>query len=582
MLKPASTCAFFFLSTPFFFFLYIILCTYFLTTPSSRPSPINAIDPPPLRNAKHLFNALTSSLRQWGGSLNHNGMSFFLATVPQGVRLYHGQSGTEEVRGMEWLAFEAEHAMVFGVNISFAEARADGDDLVGESEREVRGREAVDRLRAGWILERGGLRRTPLLTEGGQRPLLETDDGDRLDHAEDNDKRPPPRRRDLKITPSHLHTYTTLRPLNLLYLDGQSAAKTLNGTLDSQDYILLLRNATSRNDDEWYMWDDFRRAQLLCQIAATEWGGKIDGFLRMEPGFEVILCEFEGNVELEGVEKASWWVISQNGSIDVVRENNFAYYRAVTERYDGLGGDKAKLRWKDEFVSAYACDGELFGKGGRHPRLVDVPFENRVEVRRAVTEMVLAAAFDDHEGEGVEIDWQAMADKTVSRYSSRLRNLVSGSFSSAEELRAEIERTMQPFVDFDARNASKEVERCARQFIPSTASPLSLPYRVVLNISHTICSTLSAASQTLLTEERATGKSEGNYENVTKRIKNLVDYLDWPIFKKCQPSCGNEKLCLVPIWPAGRMEDFERPSCGGPNELMERIGYWGERGWEWY
>ncbi|KAJ4290997.1 hypothetical protein N0V90_010193 [Kalmusia sp. IMI 367209] len=29
-------------------------------------------------------------MRQWGSSLNHNGMSFFMATVPTGTQLYHG------------------------------------------------------------------------------------------------------------------------------------------------------------------------------------------------------------------------------------------------------------------------------------------------------------------------------------------------------------------------------------------------------------------------------------------------------------------------------------------------------------
>lgn len=51
--------------------------------------------PPPLqtsalRNANHIFNAIHSPLRQCGSSLNHNGMSLFLTSVPHGAQLYRG------------------------------------------------------------------------------------------------------------------------------------------------------------------------------------------------------------------------------------------------------------------------------------------------------------------------------------------------------------------------------------------------------------------------------------------------------------------------------------------------------------
>jgi len=62
------------------------------------------------QNAFHIFNAVHSAMRQWGSSINHNGMSFFLATVPAGQPLYHGTRDSERPQGFEWLAFEAEHA----------------------------------------------------------------------------------------------------------------------------------------------------------------------------------------------------------------------------------------------------------------------------------------------------------------------------------------------------------------------------------------------------------------------------------------------------------------------------------------
>ncbi len=73
---------------------------------------IEEIDPA-YRNAFHIFNAIHSSMRQWGSSLNHNGMFFFPALIPAGTEFYHGPGESKPIEGMEWLAFEPEHAQQF-------------------------------------------------------------------------------------------------------------------------------------------------------------------------------------------------------------------------------------------------------------------------------------------------------------------------------------------------------------------------------------------------------------------------------------------------------------------------------------
>lgn len=65
-----------------------------------------------VHNANHFFNSIYSSMRQWGSSLNHNGMTVFLATVPAGTQLYHGTTEKKAIQGMQWLAFEPEHARI--------------------------------------------------------------------------------------------------------------------------------------------------------------------------------------------------------------------------------------------------------------------------------------------------------------------------------------------------------------------------------------------------------------------------------------------------------------------------------------
>src|ERR1700712_1779421 len=65
------------------------------------------------RRGPEIFNAVHNAMRQWGSSLHHNGMSFFLATVPKGVLLHHGNSSPLSPEDPDWLAYEIEHAENF-------------------------------------------------------------------------------------------------------------------------------------------------------------------------------------------------------------------------------------------------------------------------------------------------------------------------------------------------------------------------------------------------------------------------------------------------------------------------------------
>ena len=152
-----------------------------------------------IQNANHIFNVIHDSMRQWGSSLHHNGVSFFLATVPAGTQFYHGTSNPGIVSGMEWLAFEPEHAMVFA--------------------RPHRGPPPPG-------------------------PPDDNDKDDRNGHHEELRRRhdegppqPPPDFKDFDENDSgYLHTYAAAKDLRLIYIDGMSAGKTNKGTLDSQDY----------------------------------------------------------------------------------------------------------------------------------------------------------------------------------------------------------------------------------------------------------------------------------------------------------------------------------------------------------
>ncbi|KAL1845487.1 hypothetical protein Plec18170_009744 [Paecilomyces lecythidis] len=486
-----------------------------------------------LPNANHIFNAIHSSMRQWGSSLNHNGMSFFLATVPKGTQFYHGTSSSEPVNGTEWLAFEPEHALGF--------ARPRGRGPPG----------------------RGGPRGPPPDRDAPQRPL-EIMRGD-------ND------------TPKagYLHTYATAKDLRLLYIDGMSAGKSSIGTLDSQDRILY-------NDSVDFSGREGQpdrgpggppgerdRAIQGCNMAKEVWNGRIDGILRMEAGFEIILCNFERDLEVVRITQAKGFEERAHGKsrpkpgrphgpgmkakAHGMGHNN--WIKAIAARYQNIGGHRVIVDY-DHFVTAYSYALNLFPGGASLPRLKHLPVEDLEPLRQDLTEMIMKYEPPRH-----SFDWQSIADMIVTRYSDELQILAAGNFTTIESLREELENILAPFIDYSEHNAGDAItERCAGQFIPHGAPNDTLASQAVQTVSHKICSTLTTSMlDTTL-----------DLKTAINSFQDLINYLSWSTWKECR-GCAYDELCVIPMWPMGTVEDYEHPRCKDPDAEPGPQGksYWG-------
>lgn len=79
----------------------------------------------------------------------------------------------------------------------------------------------------------------------------------------------------------------------MLHFDGQAAALTYWGTLDSQ--MILLQGGIPEDPSESLVFDEDRRALDLCDLIRDL---DVDGIARMNAGFEVLLCDYE-NVGVE-------------------------------------------------------------------------------------------------------------------------------------------------------------------------------------------------------------------------------------------------------------------------------------------
>lgn len=450
-------------------------------------------------------------MRQWGSSLNHNGMSFYPARVPKGTQLYHGSGNNSTITGMEWLAFEPEHALLFARSLGHRPGRT-------------------------------GPRSSSQGTD--QSPLKE----------EHEAPFPQP-------TAGWLHTYSTKRDLNLLYIDGMSAGKTTNGTLDSQDYIILNSSAPA------FFFNDYERAQNMCTMAEEVWQGRIDGYLRMEMGFEVVLCDFERNLdEILITRRKNTATSLPFGPVD----DTFSYWRAITDRYNGIGGHRVTINYED-FFTTYLYDLDLFNHS-LMPRLEHLPAEDLAMLRSGLDDFILK---DPNPFARTSIDWQAVADLIVTRYAKRLKYLTSDEvLQSNDQLKGELERALAPFIDYDQRDPKLEIERCTFHFLP-THAPITLAAKIITHVSQYLCTELVESLQSLNSSEDTT--IHQSIMIVQHRLRELMQNLNWTVWKECGP-CKSNEVCFIPIWPHGSFADWLKPSCLNATEIPTRNGYWGMRG----
>jgi len=316
---------------------------------------------------------------------------------------------------------------------------------------------------------------------------------------------------------------------------------------------------------------EYGRGEGLCDIARNDWRERVDGFLRMEAGFEVILCEFIGNVELRNVGRSNG---KCEGCIDGKRAEDrkgMKYLRAVADRYRGIGGGRVRINY-EKMVSAFSLGTALLGMGGRYPRLRNVSSIDLRAVRKRVDEMILS---EPNPFVHLGIDWQVVADTVVTRYSSRLRYLaMPGIIDDDHILSSELNDMLSIFIDYDNRDFVAETLRCSSHLFPTTAYEIPtahLAKSVVNRIINYICYSL------ISTQHGEVSRSLSMKQNI---INELIENLDWTTWKECGP-CQVDEICSIPLWPFGSKHDWVRPKCRNASTIHEQRGYWGAKSRPW-
>ncbi|KAK2609088.1 hypothetical protein QQS21_002315 [Conoideocrella luteorostrata] len=506
------------------------------------------------RNGHHIFNVIHSATRQWGSAMNHNGLSFFPVIVPRGTLLYHGAQAANRPSGAEWMAFEVEHAHAFAFNMESPTRNAIKD-----------------------------------ANPPGQHPMFSV--------ASKSDS-------NATYYRGYLQTYRAKRGLNLLYVDGMSAGKTNMGTLDTQDLVLRENKTLGKGDP---LRNEYARAESICGIL-TEWG--YDGLMRMEIGFEVIYCDFDKGLDLV---MATRTALRGDPSF-VANMNLFQWARAVSERYEGIGGDRARVDFSS-MVSGYFFPINISSTDPARPDLLRLAAASPDELKDIKMYLEEVAK----KPRRFTVQWQAVADMIVTRYAKRLA-LLAAPNQPFEVVAKELEIATQAYINAPAQpgditiqessghNQTTEALRACKQhyLLPTyldreSWSPQDhLIHTAMQSVVSDICGTLFAALSIMdgdgdaevdvdadvdadadAVERKDSGRHRTDGPTPADRLRGsrklfaeLKERLDWSGWRKPQP-CAVDEFLFTVMWPMGNSEDYWNPGCRTREQIdIDRRHYW--------
>ncbi|KAF8834309.1 hypothetical protein BDN67DRAFT_976107 [Paxillus ammoniavirescens] len=374
-------------------------------------------------------------------------------------------------------------------------------------------------------------------------------------------------------------TLATTRPLKVVYFDGSSAAKVEHGSMDAQDLIAW---GASR---PWWIYEEIQRIQDLCK-----WGRDydVDGFVRMEMDFELMLCNFTSGVRV---------VSSLNlASVRPPRGNQTLLGPPALLKFEGMYAGS----WHNHFPGEIRVQLDLAGLVSFYdtqlvPSLVPIRagqerWDHRVQ--NTSSEDILAVkarlveALTRPKGISTGIDWMTLVRVIVDRYAGRLelvQSLLTTPATDSDTVldltrktQVQLRTMLTPYVLHSAV-PSTEIELdwavpifklCATthtssiQFdLPFMTPSEQLILQAIRDTTREICRVVTKmwVSGVLVgVDERLNPKALPNVVEVTNLmnawrsdVNRLMKWLDWNVWVKCKPACGSEEMCYLPTWPVG-------------------------------
>ncbi|KAG1733926.1 uncharacterized protein EDB91DRAFT_1299648, partial [Suillus paluster] len=366
-------------------------------------------------------------------------------------------------------------------------------------------------------------------------------------------------------------TLAATRPLKVLYFDGNSAGNTNNGTVDTQDII-----AWGELRPDWWSNEE-QRIINLCK-----WGAPyaVDGYVRMEMDFEVMLCDFTAGLE----------VVSWSDLASPVTVPSKSLYLSMFEvmhagswrnRYPGdtrINLDLAGIVSLYDTTLAPSLVASRAGQERCDHRVQGISSADIEVVRRSVSRTL-----EQHHSDLSGIDWKTLFRVIVDRYSGRLDlmdyllNHTSENdtlLDQANKVHLQLRVMLAPYIPHNSIPPSASYDSWATPVFKAcgTAHTSSIAsYKSSLNPSERLL--LHAVQETtreicrVVTKMWATGVLAGLDSYFPRdstpdaaQIIHLIDtwrhelsalmaWLDWSVWVRCRPACGPEEMCYLPTWP---------------------------------
>ncbi|KZT59404.1 hypothetical protein CALCODRAFT_493756 [Calocera cornea HHB12733] len=427
-----------------------------------------------LDHRAHVFNSVSSALRQWGNTLNPNGASFVPGVIRAGTSMYHARIWPLAPGTPEWLAFDAE--MSFG------------------------------------IFGNGG--RFP-----GANGTLDT----------------------------WMRTYSARRDIKVAYFDGMSAMIATTGTFDFVDLVGFGLDGTPLGD--WRgVWDEYARAAKLCNWT-RENAVDLDGFVRMNAGFELIVCDW-----------ASWELVA---NVNVTRTHQdisepFYEWARSAAWHNFVTDSRVEIDWSG-FVSAHGRDVLLDPKSStKERRMLSMSNETKMAIRDEVLEVSNRPLFEKR-----GINWQTLADTITTRYAPRLlqiQSILSGTSPNATEISAAaslVHIALVPY--YDPTLADLGLHKCINGLTwhvqrDSLTREEAKIYDSVIYVLERICGTLYDLFDMLPSASPypALHAPNSTISDASALVTMLFEDLAWPGFVTCPPGACSDAVgafCSLAVWP---------------------------------
>ncbi|ODQ81381.1 hypothetical protein BABINDRAFT_7177 [Babjeviella inositovora NRRL Y-12698] len=510
-------------------------------TDRGSPQPLPYID---AQNASAVFNTIHGVLKQKSNDLGPVGVSFFPAFLPQGTFLYHGNWNGRAPRGLEWVALDWEFSYNFA-----------------QFPRRYR--------------------------PSGPSPPLENPNSNNTGNGT-----PPLFLRELNAS---LLTFQTLKPwTKLVYLDGASAAKSTTGEMDQQFLLAKTKFDPTKRVGERML------AEKIC-----EWGKPfgLDGVIRLEIGYEIIVCDFSDQVERGGMK-----LIAHNALPDPVEVIGFPEEVPGASITSDKGKELALSRERSLIVDAYEAMA-----GYEHIRAASLVYNREKKVLVDYSKMVtplnktwispdtyrrrihniseelrdklildLEAQLIDADGRSfiMGTDWQLITERVVEKFGPILMifNQTYTNYlhsSNPEEERFSILarnisthsftffRRYSPGRDHSSPEkweAAKQamIDDYSRGFTSLLSESDILIASSVNKIMNLITSEIFAQfefSKSILKDiyvEEAPLKHHAlEAIHHFNSLNALLDLLQWTLDYRCSTTCGWDQFCFIPSWGPG-------------------------------